>query len=193
MLLPQETTISPLNLEEILDTDGDELTYDISNSNPTIATLTITDDTLVVYDFLTPGTTEVTITASDGFCSESVSFTIDVYLDTDIDAINDDVDLDDDNDGILDVDEGCYYGALEFDGNQVLWNQESIPIAPADHTISYVETGMGTGIPGQQTSTEIGGPNAAAANPFAMSTSFRFDGFIDTVSTATGILDDHHK
>ena len=77
---------------------------------------------MVVYDFLTPGTTEVTITASDGFCSESISFTIYVYLDTDVDAINDDVDLDDDNDGILDVDEGCYYGALEFDGNQVLYN-----------------------------------------------------------------------
>ena len=133
MLLPQEVgaTISPLNLEEkFLDADGDELTYDISNSNPTIATLTITDDTLVVYDFLTPGTTEVTITASDGFCSESVSFTIDVYLDTDVDAINDDVDLDDDNDGILDVDEGCYYGALEFDGNQVLWNQAEYSNCP---------------------------------------------------------------
>ena len=94
---------------------------------------------------------------------------------------NDDVDLDDDNDGILDVDEGCYYGALE-DGNQFLTRR----VLQQDHTISYVETGMGTGIPGQQVA-EIGGPNASTANPFAMSTSFRFDGFIDTVSTATGI------
>ena len=189
MLLPQEVgaTISPLNLEEKFLEDGDELTYDISNSNPTIATLTITDDTLVVYDFLTPGTTEVTITASDGFCSESVSFTIDVYLDTDVDAINDDVDLDDDNDGILDVDEGCYYGALEFDGNQVLLEPGVFQLPRQTIPLATWKQGWGLVSHNKPLQKLVGHLNAAAANPFAMSTSFRFDGFIDTVSTATGI------
>ena len=115
---------APLNLEEKFLERGWVGFHDIMEVTPT------TTPTMKVYNnrrhltggvIFTISTSKVTITASDGFCSESISFTIEVYLDTDVDA-NNMFDLDDDNDGILDVDEGCYYGALEFDGNQVLWN-----------------------------------------------------------------------
>ena len=95
------------------DPDGDDLTYTlVSNTDNTVASTSFTGagGNYLVLDFLSAGTTTVTISASDGTCSHSQAFLVSVsnpLIDTDEDGLSDSDDLDDDNDGILDTDEGC--------------------------------------------------------------------------------------
>ena len=94
------------------DPNGDNLTYTlVSNTDASVASTTFTGSgNYLVIDYLTEGTTTLTIQASDGTFTHNQSFTITLTaaeIDTDGDGISDSTDLDDDNDGILDTDEGC--------------------------------------------------------------------------------------
>ena len=111
-------------------------------------------------------------------CEQTITFNLN---DDDGDCITNAIDEDDDNDGILDVDDLCYFGALEFEGLQDwgghglgLYRDNAADILPWGN---YEEIGIGSAIPGQQTSNAVPPSSVAWPQPFAMSTALRFDGF----------------
>ena len=109
-------------------------------------------------------------------CEQTITFNLN---DDDGDCITNAIDEDDDNDGILDVDEGCYFGALEFEGLQDwgghglgLYRDNAADILPWGNYEEILDS-----IPGQQTSNAVPPSSVAWPQPFAMSTALRFDGF----------------
>ncbi|MGB2129200.1 MAG: hypothetical protein ACPHXR_06945, partial [Flavicella sp.] len=133
------------------DVDEDDMTYTlISNSDASVASTSFTGaGNYLVIDYLTAGTTTLTIQASDGTCTHNQSFTITLTapdIDSDGDGITDSTDLDDDNDGILDTDEGCNdqvnLGDNKFLNGSLTGNitQEGLPLNWSSYSSSVPDT-----------------------------------------------------
>ncbi|PQJ21593.1 hypothetical protein, partial [Tenacibaculum sp. SG-28] len=67
--------IPNFNMAQAFATSDDNLTFSVSNSNNSVATVSSNGSSLT-FNPIAPGTTNITITASDGFCSDTVTFSL---------------------------------------------------------------------------------------------------------------------
>lgn len=123
------------------DPDGDELTVTSIDSGPANGTAVINADGSISYTpnagFIGTDTFTYTITDANGdTASATVTINVTMLPDFDMDGIPDDLDIDDDNDGILDTEEGTG----DFDGDGIP-NYQDLD-ADGDGILDFEESGL---------------------------------------------------
>jgi len=123
------------------DPDGDELSVTSIDSGPANGTAIINGDGSISYTpnagFIGTDTFTYTITDANGdTASATVTITVTMLADFDMDGIPDDLDIDDDNDGILDTEEGTG----DFDGDGIP-NFQDLD-ADGDGILDFEESGL---------------------------------------------------
>ncbi len=123
------------------DPDGDELTVTSIDTGPANGIAVINADGSISYTpnagFIGTDTFTYTITDANGdTATATVTITVTMLADFDMDGIPDDLDLDDDNDGILDSEEGTG----DFDGDGIP-NYQDLD-ADGDGILDFEESGL---------------------------------------------------
>ena len=110
--------------------DNNPMTYTlVSNTNSSVASTSFTGSgNYLNVNYLSTGSTTITIRANNGTCTHDQSFTVTMQQDIDGDGITDENDQDNDNDGILDVDEGC---SPSYGSNLIVNSSITSSVGPA--------------------------------------------------------------